>query len=699
MNTVQKTNLLRLLQPRHIAVIGGETAAVVIAECRRRGFAGPVWPVNPNRSTLADLRCFARVADLPEAPDAVYLAIPQEAAIATLAELATIGAGGVVCYTAGFSETGLQGAQVEQRLLAAAGNLALLGPNCYGLINYLDRIALWPFAHGGFCPGYGAAIITQSGMLSSDITMSQRSLPLAFMISIGNQTMLRFEDFLDVLSEREEVRAFGLHLEGLKDIVRFEAAARLVLQRNRPIVALKTGTSALGSALTLSHTASLSGTHELYSALFDRLGIITVTNPVQLLETLKFISVAGVPRGRRIAGLTCSGGSATMLADHAAAIGLSFPQPAQPTAALLRQQLPATATVSNPLDYTTPIWGVEARTGPVFEAFLADGYDAAVIVQDYPAAGLDESRPSYASDTLSFIAAAAAHDLPAAVCSTLPENLDATTRDELVAKKIAPMQGLPECLNALASSAWYRARRLALIGQTARPRLPPLDITAMRSLDEAEAKAIVSGFGVPVPQGRVANAKEAPDIAAALGFPVALKMLSPHLLHKTEAGAVRLGLANRDAVAGALEPMRQAVLSYDAGALGTSFLVERMIGPPVAELLVGVRRYHDFGCAMTLASGGVFVELLSDAVTILLPATRDELEAALGLLKISRLINGYRGGVAGDHRALLDGLERLAAHVASPDSPILEVEINPLFVLEDGIAAVDVVMRVARPSA
>jgi acyl-CoA synthetase (NDP forming) len=694
----QLANLRRLLQPRHVAVIGGETAAVVIAQCRRIGFAGPIWPVNPKRRAIGDLPCFARVTDLPQAPDAVYLAIPREPAIDTLSELAAMGAGGVVCYAAGFSEIGNDGALAEHRLCAAAGDLALLGPNCYGIINYLDRVALWPFAHGGSCPGFGAAIITQSGMLSSDITMSQRSLPFACMVSAGNQSMLRVEDFLDLLSEREEVRAFGLHLEGLKDVAQFEAVALKVLKRNRPIVVLKTGTSALGAALTVSHTASLSGTQALYEALFDRLGIITVTSPVQLLETLKFISVTGIPRGRRIAGLTCSGGGATMLADHAEKIGLAFPKPSDQTAAILRRQLPATASVSNPLDYTTPIWGVAERTGPVFDALLADPYDAAVIVQDYPAAGLDESKPFYASDTNSFIAAAKTHNLPAAVCSTLPENLDVETRDRLVARQVAPMQGLPECLNALAGCAWYHERRLTILaGPGVRPPLPKVDAGAARTLDEAAAKAILVGFGLPVPRGRIARQAEAPDVAAELGFPVALKMISARLPHKTEAGAVRLGLADRAAVAAALEPMRQAVLAYDPEAASEQFLVEHMVGAPIAELLVGVRRDPDFGYAMTLASGGVLVELVNDAVTILLPATRAELDGALRRLRFSRLIDGYRGQPGADRGAILDGLERLAAHLAA--SGITEVEINPLFALANGIAAVDVVMRVAPLSA
>ncbi|MEA2779241.1 MAG: hypothetical protein QOK29_785 [Rhodospirillaceae bacterium] len=691
----QHTNLLRLLKPRHVAAIGGRDIETVAGECARIGFKGAFWPVNPKRKEIGGHRCFASVEDLPEAPDAVFLAIPREPAIETLARLNAMGAGGVVCYTAGFGETGEEGAIAEQNLVAAAGDLALVGPNCYGVINYIDRVALWPFAHGGTCPGYGAAIITQSGMLSSDLTMSQRSMPFAYMVSAGNQTVLHLEDFIDVLCERPEVRAIGVHIEGLKDVARFERSALKALERNVPIVALKTGTSARGAELTVSHTGSLSGTNELYEALFKRLGVIPVGNPSQLLETLKFICVAGVPMGGRVAGFTCSGGGATMLADHAENIGLQFPRPSQATKESLRALLPITATVSNPLDYTTPIWGQPEKTAPVFRTFLGDGYDAAIIVQDYPAAGLDESRPSYLGDATSFMAASKAAGIPAAVCSTLPENIDAETRNYLLSKNVAPMQGMHECLNAMAAAAWYFRRSGEIRGRGFAPlHASPHSPEGAVLLDEAAAKEILASAGIPVPTGYVTSGDEAPHVAARLGFPLAIKMLSNRLPHKTEAGAVRLNLRSVYEVAIAVSHMRRDVTAYNPSAVSDRFLLEGMVGPPMAELMVNVRRDPQFGLAMTLASGGTLVELIDDAVTILLPAPRAELLAALSRLRISRLMDGYRGRPAADRVAVVDALERLASHVSSAADVIHEIEINPLFVLQHGVAAVDSLVRV-----
>ena len=694
MTPKRRANLERLLKPRHVAVIGGRDTETVAAECKRIGFSGPFWPVNPKRSHIGGHPCFASIDALPEAPDAVFLAVPKDAAIEALQKLSAMGAGGVVCYTAGFGETGSEGAEAEARLVAAAGDLALVGPNCYGVINYVDRVALWPFTHGGSCPGYGAAIITQSGMLSSDFTMSQRGAPFAFMVSAGNQTLLRLEDFVDALAERPEVRALGLHIEGLKDVQAFERAALKALSFGKPIVALKTGTSRLGSSLTVSHTGSLSGTEELYDALFERLGIIRVSSPAQLLETTKFLCVADVPRGRRLAGLTCSGGGATMLADYAERLGLTFTPPDAATAASLRTLLPQTATVSNPLDYTTPIWGIPEKTRPVFDTLFAQGHDAAVIVQDYPAPGLDESKPWYRNDTLSFIAAAKAQGLPAAVCSTIPENLDAETRNFLVAEGVAPMQGIEECMAAIAAAAWHGERRAEIATGNRQPLVKPLPDGSPHLLDEAAAKKLLAARSIAVPRSRICSGADAPSLADALGFPVALKMVSARLPHKTEAGAVRLGLSSKEAIAEAVQRMKADVTAFNADALTDVFLVEAMVAAPVVELMVSIRRDPQFGLAMTLAAGGVLVELLEDATTILLPATRPDLARALSRLKINRLLDGYRGKPTASREALLDTLERLAAFATHETNQVAEIEINPLFVGVTESCAVDVLMQV-----
>ena len=645
------------------------------------------------------------------------MAVPREAAIDTVARLAQLGAGGAVCHTAGFAETGAEGARLEAALLEAAGDLALVGPNCYGVINYLDRAALWPFARGGSCPGYGAAIVTQSGMLSSDLTMSQRSVPFAFMASIGNQAVVTLADCVDVFSGFHGVRAIGLHIEEIRDVPDFSAAVRKAVCADIPVVALKTGVSEIGARLAAGHTGALSGDDDLYQALFDRLGVIRVATPAQLLETLKFLCVAGVPAGGRVAGLTCSGGAAAMLADHAQIVGLEFPPPTERSTGLLAGCLPHTATVSNPLDYTTPIWGQPERVRPVFDAVLRDARDVALIVQDYPLEGLDESKDSYLADARTFIAATRAAGIPAAVCSTLPENIDQETRETLIANGVAPMQGIRETIDAVAGAVWHgrwreRMRRdarrtgdeagagpaaAAGAGAEVGAGVGSVRVAPVKALDEHQAKMRLRSVGVSVPAGRVTSARDAPDTAANLGFPVALKMVSHWLPHKTEAGAVALGISSRAEAEAAVARIRRDVGRHDAGALSDRFLVEEMVEPPVAELLVNVRTDSRFGPAMTLASGGVLTELVADAVTILLPAERADLEEALGRLRVSRLLGGFRGAAPVDRTMIVDTLSRLVAHLCRERNDIVEVEINPLFILRDRVCAVDALMRVSGP--
>ena len=692
MTPKQRANLDRLLKPRHIALIGGRDAEVAAGECARIGFEGEIWPVNPRRDEIAGHPCFRAIAELPAAPDAAFVAVPRDAAVETVRGLAAMGAGGVVCYTAGFGETGPEGAEAERALVEAAGDLALVGPNCYGVLNYIDRSALWPFAHGGSSPGFGAAIITQSGMLSSDLTMSQRSVPFAYMVSTGNQAVLQVEDYVAALCEKPAVRAIGLHIEGLKDIRAFEAAALKALEHRVPIVALKTGASAVGAELTVSHTGSLSGADDLYQALFDRLGIIRVAHPAQLLETLKFLCVSGVPAGRNVAGFTCSGCGATMLADYGEKVGLDYPRPDDATAQRLRMLLPDTATVSNPLDYTTPIWGDCERLKPVFATALESKPDCAILVQDYPLAGIDESKPIYQRDARTFVDVVKAAQIPAAICSTLPENLDGETRDLLVAEGVSPMQGIHEALDSVAAAVWHGARRRAVLDSTLRPLMVSPGAAASVPADEWAGKELLRAAGLTVPEGRVVAPAAASETAAELGFPVAAKIVHSGLAHKTEAGAVSLNLKNGPDVDAAVKRMRESVARYDASVCSERILIERMAEPPVAELMVGIRCDHEFGLAMTLASGGVLVELVEDAVTILLPAPRREMEEALSGLKVARLLSGYRGGEQADIASLVDDLMRLAGFVSENIDKVTELEINPLFVLPNSTVAVDVLV-------
>ena len=690
----RRENFRRLLKPRHIAFIGGRYAIIAINEARRRGFDGEMLAVNPTRTDLVGVECVASIEDLPVAPDAVYLAIPADNVVDALRSLSVIGAGGVVCFSAGFKEAG--NTQKEKDLVDATGDMALIGPNCYGIINYIDNSALWSFEHGGWSPGYGAAIITQSGMFSSDITMSQRSLPLAYMVSAGNQAVLGPEDFLEFFAEDPAVRAIGLHLEGLQNIPKFESAALKALSKGKPVVVLKTGSSTIGSELTVSHTGSLSGSAELYEAFFQRVGIISVTNPSQFLETLKLLCIVGAPKGKRVAGFTCSGGGATMLADHAERIDLVFPVVDPKQENDLSALLPDIATVSNPLDYTTPIWGQAEMTYPVFaKAISAIEADTAVLLQDYPAAGLDSSKSFYRADAIAFAEATTEKGLPAIICATLPENMDLETRQLLISKGVAPMQGIHETLNAIQDSANWKEARSYILSEKPEHLSRAIPSSEKRVLPESEGKDWFKRNSFNVPEGKIVSAQQLGKAANAVGYPVALKMISRRLAHKTEAGAVVLNLKDEGSLRLAASKMKSDVAAYDAKAVSDLFLVEAMSPNPLAELIINFRQDPQFGAALVLGSGGVLVELLADSATLLLPTRPVEIIRVLKSLRVGRLLEGFRGRPAADIEQVATEIYKLSVTYQKNMKTIAEIEINPLFVYRAEVLAIDVLIQVA----
>ena len=696
----RRANLGRLFAPRHLAFVGGGEAAEAVRQCRAVGFDGPMWAVNPRRGDLAGLPCLPDLAALPEAPDAVFLALPAHRSVEAVAELARRGSGGVVCYAAGFKEIGPEGAALERALVAAAADMALVGPNCYGLLNYVQGVALWPFGIAGRRVARGAAILTQSGMFAINLDFARRSLPLAYLVSCGNQAVLGIEDYLDFLLDDPAVAAVGLHLEGLRDVPRFAEVALKAGERGIPIVALKTGVSALGQQLTVSHTGSLAGSDAAYDALFRRLGVTRVDSPAQLMETLKMLIVAGPPKGGRLAVFTCSGGDSEMAADWAERYALDLPQPQAATRALVQTQLPSFCSVSNPLDYNTAIWGNYEKIRKVQTDFLADGYDAALLIQDHPPMDSGIERETGLHDTRAFADAAGAFGLPAAVCSSLAENLSADVRALLLERGVAPLQGIDDGLFAVAAAVRYGAWRRALpaAGALALARLPPLG-GRVATLDEWGGERLVAGSGDAVAGARLAGGAAAPGAAAALAFPVALKAVSAELPHKTEAGAVSLGLGDAAAVRAAVAEMQAAVARHRPGLAIERFLVERMAPRPVAELMVGLRRDPDFGALCVIGAGGVEVELERDVATLLLPLRPAAIEEALGRLRVARRLAGFRGRPAGDVAAVAAAVVALAGELLAPGSRIAEIEINPLFVLPAGQGVVAVDALVSRAEA
>ena len=691
-----RDNLKRLLAPRHLAFVGGRSMARALKRCAEGGFGGELWLVNPQHESLEGIPCVARVADLPYAPDAVFIATNRELTLQCVAELAACGAGGAICYAAGFAESGEEGRQLQQRLLAAAGNMALLGPNCYGLLDYLHGAALWPVAHGGKRVEKGVAILTQSGNFAYNLSMSDRSLPVAYMASVGNQAQLGVAELMAVLLDDPRVTAIGLHLEGLKNVPGFARAAHKALEKGIPVVALKTGVSQIGAELALSHTSSLSGSDALYDSLFRRLGVIRVSGPVSFIETLKAAACGHLPTGDRLVALACSGGDAGLIADYAERNHLSLPKLTAGQVAQLGEVLPAYANLINPLDFTTAIWGDESALRTMLDAALTSEADAAMLVLDYPAEFTGERKECDLLLEL-FSAALQRHGKRGFVTSALPELLPAHARERLHAQGIAALQGVEDGLAAWGRIvAWQQNRQQLLeLGESALVPLCPRALDGEgQVLDEWHSKQALRAFGLPVPAGVLTTPERAAHQVVA--YPLVLKAVSAHLPHKTEAGAVALNLKDADAVASAVAAMRERIKAFAPHVAFDQVLLEPMAEAPLAELIVGIKRENDFALALVIGAGGVLVEVLKDSTSLLLPTTDGAIRQAVLGLRSAALLQGFRGRPAADLDALVAAIRAVADYACENAGRLLELDVNPLMVGAQGTTAVDALIRLGQ---
>ncbi|AZO82992.1 acyl-CoA synthetase [Stutzerimonas stutzeri] len=690
-----RDNLKRMLAPQHVAFVGGRSMARALKRCAEGGYPGQMWLVNPQHDNLEGVPCVRSVAELPCGPDAVFIATNRELTLTCVAELAAIGAGGAICYASGFAETGAEGQALQQQLLKAAGDMALLGPNCYGLLDYLHSCALWPVAHGGKAVEKGVAVLTQSGNFAYNLSMSDRSLPVAYMASVGNQAQLGVAELMDVLLDEPRVTAIGLHLEGLKNVPGFARAAHKALEKGIPIIALKTGVSQIGAELALSHTSSLSGSDALYDALFDRLGVIRVSGPVSFVETLKAAACGNLPAGNSLIALACSGGDAGLIADYAERNGLGLPKLDQGQVGELAQVLPSYANLVNPLDFTTAIWGDGEALNRMLDSALRTEADAAMLVLDYPSEFTGERKECDLLLEL-YCAALQRHGKTGFVTSAFPELLPAHARERLHAQGVAALQGVEDGLAAWGRIAGYQRNRQALLalGESALVPLCPHALEGEgRLLNEWDSKQALKAFGLPTPDGVLSTPEQALKDAESLGYPLVLKAVSAQLPHKTEAGAVALNLKDGAALSAALEKMRASIAAYAPGVAFDQLLLEPMAKPPLAELIVGIKRESDFGLALVIGAGGILVELLKDSRSLLLPTTDGAIRNALLSLRSAPLLQGFRGRESADLDALVTAIRAVADYACENAAQLLELDVNPLLVGAQGTTAVDALIR------
>lgn len=674
-------DLSRLFRPRSIAVIGGGAwGRAIIAQCRKMGFEGSVWPVHPTAAEVGGLPAFRSVADLPGAPDASFIGVNRHATLDVLAELRDRGAGGATCFASGFAEAEAEdasGRDLQRQLLEAAGTMPILGPNCYGFINALDGALLWPDQHGLVRVEKGVAIATQSSNIAINLTMQRRGLPIAYAVTAGNQAQTGLAEIGSGLIEDPRVTALGLHVEGFSDLRAWEALSARARELGKPVVVLKVGKSFQARAATVSHTASLAGGDAGADALIARLGFARVASLPEFLETLKLLHVTGPLPSNRLASVSCSGGEASLAADTAVGRDVDFPPLNEGQRAGLRAALGPMVALANPLDYHTYIWRDTQRMTDAWAAMMDPSLALTLLIVDIPRA--DRCDPADWECTIeAALGAKSRTGANVAMVATLPELMPEDVAARLMAGGVVPLNGLSEAIAAAEVAA-----RLGAASAPAAPLVLPPPPRPAELIPEAAAKARLWAHGLAIPRAeRATTPAGAAEAAARVGFPVVLK--GEGVAHKTEAGAVRLNLSGPEAVAEAARGMAVE-----------SFLVEEMVTGTVAELLIGVVKDPAHGFVLTLAAGGTLTELLSDSASLLIPATTEDIDAALLRLRLSKLLAGWRGGAAASLPAIRDAVLAVQSYVVDNAERVEEVEVNPLLCLPARAVAADALIREA----
>ena len=682
----RRANLQRMLKPKSLVMVGGSAMSFAIEYVRTLGFDGNVHVVNPFRDEIAGVPCLPDIRALPEVPDAAWIGVPTDNVIDVVRDLNNFGVPAAVCFTAGFGEVGAR--ELERALVEAAGDMALLGPNCMGFINFLDGVGLVASTHGVTRPERGIACIAQSGTIVANMVTSDRSVPISHLLSMGNQAVLDLADGIAAVIDDERVKAVMLYIEGIKDAHAFAQVAAHAFDLGKPIVCLKGGVSDAGAAIALSHTGSLAGRPEFYDAFFKRLGIINVKTFPELLELSKLLAFDGLPRGNRVMIETCSGTDSGYCADLAERYGVDLPQPSASVKAQLREVLPPIATPMNPLDVTMMQWGDREAQATSLITLLNEPADAAALVLNLPPY-LDTTTYRPALEAMKDVRAEV--DLPCYVIANLPEGAPIAAREELLEAGVIPLQGIEDAFSCIGRGARYTCHREFLTAQGGpETRLLCAPVSESSTLlDEAQAKQALAAYGVPVPAYKLAgSAEQAADIAAAHDGPVVVKGCGTELAHKSELGAVAVNLTESSDI------VRVAAAMLVLPGV-SSLLVEPMVTDAVAEFIVGIKRDSLFGLALVLGTGGVLTELVRDTTHVILPASRGQIESAVECLSGAALLEGFRGAPAGDKAALCDLIEKVCDYASAEADRLIELDVNPVMVRPQGkgVVAVDALIR------
>lgn len=666
------SGLKRLFSAQSIAVVGGGAWCESIIEAADLiGFDGDVFPVHPSGKDIAGIRSLTSLAEWTGDLDAAFIGVNRHATLDVVAQLVERSAGGAICFASGFAEAEAEdetARDLQAQLVEEAAEMPVLGPNCYGFINALDRVAIWPDQHGMTPVHRGVAILTQSSNMAINMTMQQRGLPIAYMVTCGNQAQTSQADIAMELLDDDRVTALGLHIEGFGDVQRWHDVALKAHNRSIPVVVMKVGASEQARHAAVSHTASLAGSDAGAQALLDHLGFGRARDVPVFLETLKLFHMVGHLDYPTLSSISCSGGEASLASDTAVGRAVQFPALTEDQKTALSAALGPMVALANPLDYHTYIWRDPIAMTAAWLPMAADHIGLTLIIVDYPRT--DAADWSCATDAA--IAVRAKSERPVAVVATLPELMPPDVVERLIENDVIPMHGLTEAVTAAEIAAQ------GLSPNAAKP-LPAGEVEGCHIWSESASKFALSSQDIDLPRRIEGTLEDLTEMARGLMPPLVVKGMG--LAHKSDVGAVVLNVS--------VEQVFDVAEKMSA----KTFLVEEMISDGVAELLVGVTRDPAHGLVLTLGAGGVMTEVWEDTVSLLIPTTEAQVKDALASLKVAKLLDGFRGKPAASWPAILSAVMAVQAYVTRNHASLSELEINPLICTPTRAVAVDALIR------
>jgi len=692
----------RFMRPRSIAVVGaaatpGALGAGVVANLRRFAYAGDIHLINPRRADIDGHACLARVDDLPYGVDCAVLAIPAKAVPDAVEACARRGVGGVVVYASGFAEAGAHGAARQAHIAAVAreAGMVLEGPNCLGYVNNVDGVALTfgPAQPDPMAGRRAMSVVAQSGSMSGVIRAAAgaRGLAIAYAVSTGNEAASGIEDYLEFLLDDAHTSVVSLFVEQFRQPARFAAFCRLASRRGVSVVLLHVARSPAGRESARTHTGAMCGDYDVMRAVVEHEGAICVDSLEELLDVSELL--VRFPRGLDgdVAIVTESGAFKSIAADYCERLGIALRQPAGGTAESLAALGPELIAPGNPIDLTGLAVSDPQIFGRCMQSFLDDPAYGVVLLNKTGSSTAAMSRSGGAIiDSIRSLAPA-----KPVIFTTLGDEVpvEPAIVDGFRALNVPFYRSPERALRAVACLRQWRPDARPADGRPApvdagRMDLPP------GIVPEYRCKQALVALGIPVPAGRlVRDVDAAVSAARELGFPVAMKVQSAQLAHKTEAGGVLLSIGSEQEVASGWATLRAAVDTARPGLAVDGVLVEQML-PRGLEMIVGGRRDPQWGPVVVLGMGGIWTEALGDVVIVPAGAGRPAIRHALEKLKSARLFDGWRGSPPADVDALCEIAERVGLSMLASDD-IVEMDLNPVVVYERGAIALDVLFVTA----